>query len=171
MANVDKITAGLLELENMDRAGLAAKWQDIMQRPAPKAASRVFLLRALSYELQRKHLPGFGRADLKALSASLGKMSSVGADNIAEDEGGTAVSVDQPLELMPKAKRKSSPRLSLVPGSRLVREWNGQAYTVSVIKEGYVYKDRTWSSLSAIAKDITGAHWSGPRFFGLDRAA
>ena len=62
-------------------------------------------------------------------------------------------------------------RQTLVPGSRLVREWNGQTYTVSVIEEGFVYKDRVWTSLSAIAKDITGAHWSGPRFFGLHKAA
>ncbi|MGJ8563138.1 MAG: DUF2924 domain-containing protein [Alphaproteobacteria bacterium] len=171
MASSHKVAAGLLELSDMDRAGLAAKWQDIMHRPAPKAASRIFLLRALSFELQSKHAPGLGKADLKALRASFGKISSVGADNIREDVGGTAVSVDQPLGPKAKPKRKSSPRLSLVPGSRLVREWNGHAYTVAVIKEGFVYKDRTWSSLSAIAKDITGAHWSGPRFFGLDSAA
>ena len=171
MASGDKIAAGLRKLESMDRAQLAAKWQEIMHRPAPKAASRIFLLRALSYELQSKHAPGLGKADLKALSASLGKISSVGADNIREDVGGTAVSVDQPLGPKAKPKRKSSPRINLVPSYRLVREWNGQAYTVAVIKEGFVYKDRTWSSLSAIAKDITGAHWSGPRFFGLDRAA
>jgi len=43
-----------------------------------------------------------------------------------------------------------------------------RGYAVSVIEGGFVYKDKVWSSLSAIAKDITGAHWSGPRFFGLN---
>jgi hypothetical protein len=66
---------------------------------------------------------------------------------------------------------RSKPRIALVPGSRLVREWNGRHYTVSVIEEGLVYKDKVWSSLSAIAKAITGAHWSGPRFFGLNKAS
>ncbi len=53
------------------------------------------------------------------------------------------------------------------PGSHLVREWNGRTYKVEVVEEGYVMDGKTWRSLSAIAKHITGAHWSGPRFFGV----
>jgi Protein of unknown function (DUF2924) len=54
------------------------------------------------------------------------------------------------------------------PGSHLVREWNGRTYQVEVIDGGYVMDGNTWKSLSAIAKHITGAHWSGPRFFGVE---
>lgn len=53
------------------------------------------------------------------------------------------------------------------PGSRLVREWNGRTYQVDVVDGGYVMDGKTWRSLSAIARHITGAHWSGPRFFGV----
>ncbi len=53
------------------------------------------------------------------------------------------------------------------PGSHLVREWNGRTYQVEVTDCGYVMDGKTWRSLSAIAKHITGAHWSGPRFFGV----
>ena len=53
------------------------------------------------------------------------------------------------------------------PGSHLVREWNGRTYQVEVVESGYVMDGKTWRSLSAIAKHITGAHWSGPRFFGV----
>ena len=52
-------------------------------------------------------------------------------------------------------------------GARLVREWNGREHVVDVTVDGYVWKGRTWKSLSAIAKEITGAKWSGPRFFGV----
>lgn len=52
-------------------------------------------------------------------------------------------------------------------GKRLFREWNGREYVVDVTREGYVWKGRTWRSLSAIAREITGARWSGPRFFGV----
>ena len=52
-------------------------------------------------------------------------------------------------------------------GAVLVREWHGRQYRVDVTDDGYVFKNKNWSSLSAIAKDITGAKWSGPRFFGL----
>ncbi|MDB4254610.1 DUF2924 domain-containing protein [Yoonia sp.] len=53
------------------------------------------------------------------------------------------------------------------PGSHLVREWNGRTYQVEVTDRGYVMDGKTWRSLSAVAKHITGAHWSGPRFFGV----
>lgn len=58
-------------------------------------------------------------------------------------------------------------RIELTPGTRLVREWNGQTISVEVTEDGFRYGDRTWRSLSEIARYVTGAHWSGPRFFGL----
>ncbi|MGX9357242.1 DUF2924 domain-containing protein [Roseobacteraceae bacterium S113] len=53
------------------------------------------------------------------------------------------------------------------PGSHLVREWNGRTYQVEVVDGGYLMDGRIWRSLSAIARHITGARWSGPRFFGV----
>lgn len=52
-------------------------------------------------------------------------------------------------------------------GSHLVREWNGRTYQVEVVDGGYIMDGKTWRSLSAIARHITGARWSGPRFFGV----
>ena len=48
-----------------------------------------------------------------------------------------------------------------------MREWNGRTYQVEATKQVYVLDGTTYRSLSAIAKKITGAHWSGPCFFGL----
>ena len=56
----------------------------------------------------------------------------------------------------------------LSPGAHLVREWNGRTYQVHVLEGGFEMDGKTWRSLSAIAKHITGATWSGPRFFGLN---
>ncbi len=62
-----------------------------------------------------------------------------------------------------KATAASSAR----PGTRLVREWNGVIHEVEALEDGWRWRGETWTSLSAIAKAITGAKWSGPRFFGL----
>lgn len=56
-------------------------------------------------------------------------------------------------------------------GTRLVRSWNGVSHAVDVVESGYRWQGHTYRSLSAIAKRITGAHWSGPRFFGLPKGA
>jgi hypothetical protein len=76
-------------------------------------------------------------------------------------------------ELMQVAQRGSDhvslpPRTELMPGTRLIREWNGKTISVDVLEEGFAYDNQTWRSLSEIARHITGAHWSGPRFFGLN---
>jgi hypothetical protein len=54
-------------------------------------------------------------------------------------------------------------------GSRLIRVWQGETHQVTVLEDGYLYADKKWRSLSAIAKAITGTRWSGPVFFGLKK--
>ena len=65
------------------------------------------------------------------------------------------------------ASRTAAPPASMKAGARLVREWNGVAHVVDIVDGGFKYRDKTYASLTAIAKEITGAHWSGPRFFGI----
>lgn len=64
--------------------------------------------------------------------------------------------------------RPQSPGLQ--PAGRLLREWNGVTHVVDVTDDGFIWKETRYSSLSRIAREITGAHWSGPRFFGLTGA-
>ncbi len=64
-----------------------------------------------------------------------------------------------------------SPSPALKPGGRLIREWNGVTHVVDVVEDGFVWNGERYTSLSPIARAITGARWSGPRFFGLKRSA
>lgn len=57
------------------------------------------------------------------------------------------------------------------PGARLVRSWNGRSISVLVEDDGFLWEDRRYRSLSAIAREVTGTAWSGPRFFGLAGAS
>jgi Protein of unknown function (DUF2924) len=57
------------------------------------------------------------------------------------------------------------------PGTRLLRERGGRTHTVIVLDDGFAYDGERYRSLTEIARRITGAHWSGPRFFGLRKAA
>ena len=62
---------------------------------------------------------------------------------------------------------KVDPGATLPVGARLAREWQGRVQEVEVIEGGYQWDGRTWLSLSAVARAITGTRWNGPRFFGL----
>ena len=86
--------------------------------------------------------------------------------------GGLGKSIRRKVQTIAKALRTTGrvgpmPSLSLKPGARLVREWRGQTHTVAVTEDGFEYAGKSYASLTRIAKEITGAHWSGPRFFGL----
>lgn len=62
---------------------------------------------------------------------------------------------------------KASNLSKISVGTRLVRVWQEETHQVTVLEDGYLYLDKKWRSLSAIAKAITGTPWSGPAFFGL----
>ncbi len=76
------------------------------------------------------------------------------------------VSLNTTRRLNQIASGKTLPAMTK-PGSHLIREWNGRTYQVEMVEGGYVMDGKTWRSLSAIARHITGARWSGPRFFGV----
>ena len=59
-------------------------------------------------------------------------------------------------------------KISYKPGTRLIREWQGRTHEVTIMDNGYLWQGKQYRSLTAIAQDITGTKWSGPRFFGLN---
>lgn len=79
--------------------------------------------------------------------------------------GGLSAKTERRLRKIASGK---APPARARPGSHLVREWNGRTWQVELVDGGYVMDGKTWRSLSAIARHITGAHWSGPRFFGVN---
>lgn len=105
----------------------------------------------------------FGRPPPKHLSMPFMKRVLIWE---AQNQTLGAVSAKTKRRLVQIAAGKSMPATTM-PGSHLVREWNGRTYQVEVVDNGYLMDGKTWRSLSAIAKHITGAHWSGPRFFGV----
>ena len=81
--------------------------------------------------------------------------------------GGFDRATRQMLNAPARADVKASTPRKLTPGTRLVRDWHGVGHSVTVVEDGFDHDGRHWPSLTAIARHITGAKWSGPRFFGL----
>ena len=131
----------LESIASMEGAALASAWTNVFAAPMPEVAPSL-LRRALGYERQERKSGGLPVVLRKQLEAAAA--------------GNTAAMPEPPLKLK--------------PGTRLMREWNGTMYSVLVTADGFDFGGKTWRSLSMIARHITGAHWSGPRFFGLKRA-
>lgn len=88
----------------------------------------------------------------------------------ARRQGGLSQRVRSALE-KGQAKKLTPASPAMKSGGRLLREWNGVTHVVDVSDAGFAWNGQSWRSLSAIAREITGAHWSGPRFFGLSGKA
>jgi hypothetical protein len=129
----------------MTPTAIRTAWLEHYGSEAPEVPASL-LARKLTYDLQRGGCGGIGRRLERRLQA-------LGVADASTKNGAAS-------------RRALLPRLQ--SGSHLLREWGGKTHRVEVMEDGsYVYDGRSHGSLSAIARQITGAHWSGPRFFGV----
>lgn len=134
------LTERLESLDAMGAVELANEWERAYRTPAPRISPDLLRL-GIAWRLQEKKLGGLGRDARQALKPG------------------------------PRHSDATAPQTrKLTPGTRLVRDWHGVGHAVNVLDRGFEYEDRHWQSLTAIARHITGAKWSGPRFFGLTGA-
>ena len=140
VAMINSLSVELGRLATMKPAELRSRWREVYRNGAPDIGPDL-LRRGIAYRLQERGqgtLTGSTRRDIERQIKRLGK-----------DDGGSVIAP------------------SLKPGTRLVRSWRGKMHQVLVLDGGFEFDGRRYASLTQIAGDITGAHWSGPRFFGL----
>lgn len=151
------IEAEVAALGDLSREELAAQWEKIYRCSPPKGVRRELLIRAAAWHLQAKRLGGFSTETRRMLRSAIDRVEKKIADR---DSQANLVVDDIKVTIAPKRKQ-------VLPGARLVRDWNGKTHIVDVVEDGFVFEAKVYPSLSSIARKITGAHWSGPRFFGL----
>ena len=139
----ESVSAKLRALERMDYAALRAEWRRLYRVEPPKRVARELLMLGVGWKLQEQAYGGL-RGTTRRMLAELSKT----------------------LERNGDVTRSRVTRLK--PGAKLIREWHGKTHTVIVCEEGFEWRGKPWRSLSVIARTITGMHWSGPRFFGLN---
>ena len=127
-----------------DPMALREAWQRLHRMEAPAALSPDFLRRDIAY---RQQVDRQGRLSIRVQQRLAALAVAVAA----------------------QTARSRTPAQRIKPGSTLLREWRGRTYTVLALEDGFEMSGQHFSSLSDVARHITGAHWSGPRFFGLRR--
>ena len=80
--------------------------------------------------------------------------------------GGLTPPERKALDALAQGRSNPSPG-TLKTGTRLYRSWRGVTQEILVLEGGYSWRDKSYASLSEVARAITGTRWSGPRFFGL----
>jgi hypothetical protein len=162
MMSLERIDREVAALGDLPREELIARWIKVYGCPPPKGVKHGLLARAAAWHLQARHLGGLSPTARRAIRDAT-KLSGK-----AEQGRGDAPAIQRPKN--PKLGKLADVivvKPSLRPGTRLMREWNGRVHAVDVSEDGFVFDGKTYRSLTAIARRITGAHWSGPRFFGI----
>ena len=139
---IAKLEQEMAELGNLSRAELVERWRTHFRIDPPKGISQGLLVRAIAYQIQARLFGGLKRV--------VGRRLTMIANGTVDGVHGNP---------------KSAPNLEL--GARLVRDWNGTSHVIDVSEGGFIWNGDQYRSLSAVAYAITGARWSGPRFFGL----
>jgi hypothetical protein len=136
-----KLRLDVEALGRMSPAELRSAWRETFKQAAPQLSPDL-LARAIAYRLQERQHGGL----TSSVCLELARLTRLVART---------------------GECRPANHISIKPGTRLVREWNGRALNVLVCDEGFELDGRHYASLTQIAHDVTGTRWSGPRFFGL----
>jgi hypothetical protein len=136
------IAKALVRLSELTIFELRGEWRRLHRMPPPMRLSRDLLIRGITYKLQERAYGGLSMATAR-------KLAPAAADKLS------------------RGAVKPAPPISLRPGTRLAREWRGVTHMVLIHADGIEWRGQRYRSLSLVARKITGARWSGPRFFGL----
>ena len=148
MKNETKVLKQIALLPNLSYDELKDRWR-ALYGTEPPAYNKPFIIKRLAYRIQEIAYGG------------LSENTKARLDEIASENGmDKMASLDRATP-----KKKGMP----VIGTRLIREWNGNRYEATVVNNGFEFEGKTYRSLTAITKAITGTHWNGPAFFGLRR--
>ena len=134
------VEAEIERVRSLSGAALRRRWQSEFGRPLSRGLTIDLLRRMIANRIQEEAFGTLDRATLKLL------------DSLARRDGA----------------RKGERNLKV--GTVLVRDYHGRRHTVTVAPEGFVWEGKPYSSLSAIARAITGTVWNGPRFFAVNPA-
>ena len=141
--NHAQLNSELENLNNLDRDMLIRKWHKLYGNEPPVRIRENFLMQGIAYRIQEQMFGGMSN--------------------------GTRRFIEKAAQNIRVGKKLPSPEQNIKYGTRLLREWHGITHEVMVLDKCVQYRGKNYRSLSEVAREITGAHWSGPLFFGLRR--
>jgi hypothetical protein len=152
-------------LEKMTVGELRQKHVELFREPT-RSSNRQWLVRRLAWRVQ-----SLAEGDLSERARERAKQLTREAD--------LRIRPPRNLEMPPANGNRSFPTAFKVhkderlpmPGTLLPRKFKGQMHCVKVMTNGFEFDGELYRSLSAIAHKITGCHWNGYHFFGLNKGS
>ena len=161
---------------DLERADLVALWVKTHGCPPPKGVKRGLLERSAAWHLQAQRLGGLSAHARRTirLYARQNELPPRLSKTRTSEHSERGAAPDAAMRMSETLTAGNPPRATaavIAPppaaGTRLMREWNGRMHVVDVTETGMLFDGKLYRSLTAVARRITGTHWSGPRFFGI----
>ena|SRR5665213_1444055 len=154
----ETIVEQIMTLKNQPLDELKAKYEEVFKGEKPTSNNRVYLWRKIAYRLQEIELGGLSTATQARIGELIDRYDPVNNKTLRPEETSQ--------EISPK-KRLSRDRRLPIPGTLITKEYKGKKLEIKILEAGFEYCGKVYKTLTAIAKEVTGAHWNGYLFFNL----
>ena len=146
------IARQIADMQSLSFAEMQQLWRKLYGKEPP-AFNKPYLVKRLAYRIQE--------LAYRQLSGDAYKKM----DEILDTHRFDCLGSNKAVRAHAQMRKDGLP----ATGTKLVREWNGEVYEVSVVNGGFEYDGCRHRSLTAVAHAITGTHWNGRAFFGLSK--
>ena len=149
----EPILVQIMTLKNQPLETLKTRYSELFPGDAPPSNNKVFIWRKIAYRLQEIEYGGLSADTQGRISELIERYDPVNNKMLRP----------QSSPVQEKAVGRDT-RLP-IPGAIIRKEYKGQVLEVKVLEKGFEYLGKTYRTLSAVAKAVTGDHWNGYLFF------
>ncbi|MBF0523209.1 MAG: DUF2924 domain-containing protein [Candidatus Omnitrophica bacterium] len=148
----------IMELKNKPLTELQAKYEELFDGQKPTSNNKVFIWRKIAYRIQELEIGGISNETQTRIDELIEQYDPVNNKSLRPEEQ------NQPQKKTKKSRRDF--RLP-IPGTVITKQYKDKSLEVKILETGFEYNNKVYKTLSAIAQEVTGAHWNGYLFFNL----
>lgn len=146
----------IMELKQKSLSQLREKYKELYCQNPP-SSNKVFLWRKIAYRIQELTYGGLAKETQTKIQELIQKYDPVNNAGLRPDKS------NEPMT----NKKPSRDRRLPIPGTIITKEYKNKKLEVKILESGFEYNSKVYKSLSAIAKEVSGAHWNGYLFFNI----
>jgi len=147
----------IMELKSMSLGELQKKYEEVFEGAKAPSNNKVYLWRKIAYRIQELDRGELAEQTQGKIEEFIQKYDPINNKALRPDIA----------EKSDACKRAVRDKRLPIPGTIITKDYKGNKLQVKILESGFEYNNKPYKSLSAIAKDVTGAHWNGYLFFGL----
>ena len=148
----------IMKLKEKSLDELKAKYEELFPGRQAPSNNKVFLWRKIAYKIQELEYGGVSAEAQSKIEQLIQQYDPI---------NNKALRPDAAIENQPKKRSLSRDKRLPIPGTVIIKEYKGIKLEIKILESGFEYHNKVYKSLTAIAKEVTGAHWNGYLFFNL----